>query len=137
MLISMRSITKLVCLLVSLFALTSQCCAQHMNANNSPCKDVVVTMDAANCFAAAYKKSDTALNAEYRRVQTVVNGAELEKLKAAQRLWIEFRDANCDAEYELYGGGSAGPVVKLACLEAVTRHRVEELKEMYNWRLEK
>jgi uncharacterized protein YecT (DUF1311 family) len=66
-----------------------------------------------------------------------VSGDELVKLKEAQQLWIEFRIANCSAENELYRGGSAAPVVKLACLEAVTRHRTEELNVMYRWRLEK
>lgn len=111
--------------------------AQHMNAPDGPCRNVVTTVEMANCFSAALEKSDAGLNKLYQRVQTVVDGDELTKLKAAQRLWMQFRDANCDAEYELYGGGTAGPVAKLACLEAVTRHRTEELQVMYGWRLEK
>jgi uncharacterized protein YecT (DUF1311 family) len=71
------------------------------------------------------------------QVQSVVDGDELVKLKTAQRLWIQIRDANCEAEHVLYAGGSAASMVKLACLEAVTRHRSEELKVMYGWRLEK
>jgi uncharacterized protein YecT (DUF1311 family) len=73
----------------------------------------------------------------YQRIQTVVADDELSKLKEAQRLWVQFRDANCSAEHELYEGGSAASMVKLACLEAMTRHRTEELKVMYDWRLEK
>jgi uncharacterized protein YecT (DUF1311 family) len=111
--------------------------AQHMNAKDAPCRDSVVTSDMAECFSSALEKSDKELNRFYQRVQTVVVGEELLKLKATQRLWVQFRDSNCDAEYELYSGDSAGPVVKLACLEAVTRHRTEELKVMYRWRLEK
>ena len=68
---------------------------------------------------------------------TVVDGDELVKLKSAQRLWLQFRDVNCDAEHELYAGGSAAPMVQLACQEAMTRHRTEELSVMYGWRLEK
>jgi uncharacterized protein YecT (DUF1311 family) len=96
-----------------------------------------ITADAYDCFFAASKKADTELNKFYRRVQTVVDGDELVKLREAQRLWIQFRDANCSAEHEPYEGGSAGPMVKVACLEAVTRHRTEELQVMYGWRLEK
>jgi uncharacterized protein YecT (DUF1311 family) len=66
-----------------------------------------------------------------------VDGNELVKLKVAQRLWIEFREANCSAEQELYSNGSAASMVKFACLEALTRHRTEELNVMYGWRLEK
>jgi uncharacterized protein YecT (DUF1311 family) len=76
-------------------------------------------------------------NQMYKRVQTVVEGDELVKLRTAQRFWIQFRDANCEAEHELYTGGSAASMVKLACLEAMTRYRTQELEVMYGWRLEK
>ena len=113
------------------------CFAQHMNDKDAPCREAVATMEMATCFDSALKESDARLNQLYRRVQTVVGGDKLAKLKDAQRIWTKFRDANCDAEYELYRGGSAAPTVKLACLEAMTRHRTEELKVMYGWRLEK
>ena len=108
-----------------------------MNAKDGPCQAPATGAEETACFYAASKKSDTELNALYRRIQTVVGGDELAKLKTAQRLWIQFRDANCNAEHELYSGGSAAPMVQLACMEAVTRHRTEELKVMYAWRLEK
>jgi uncharacterized protein YecT (DUF1311 family) len=73
----------------------------------------------------------------YQRALTVVGGDELTRLKTAQRLWIQYRDANCEAEREMYSGGSAASMVRLACLEAMTRHRTEELRTMYGWRLEK
>ncbi len=109
--------------------------AQHMNAKDSPCSTSAATSDLYGCFDNAMQKQDAALNAYYRRVKSVVKDDELTKLERAQRLWIQFRDANCDAEYELYGSGTAGPVVKQACLEAMTRYRVAELKDMYEWRL--
>jgi len=126
----------LFCFLAWFFA-TSCCSAQHMNAKDGPCQERASGAEETACFYAAYNKSDGELNQFYRRVQTVVNGEELTKLKAAQRLWIQFRDANCSAEFELYSGGSAAPMVRLACLDAVTRHRTDELNVMYGWRLEK
>lgn len=119
------------------FFFAGNCFAQHMNAKDAPCQNVGSGADETACFAATAKKSDAELNELYRRVLTVVDGDELVKLEAAQRLWMRFRDANCDAEHELYLGGSAASMVKLACLEAVTRHRTEELKVMYGWRLER
>jgi uncharacterized protein YecT (DUF1311 family) len=108
-----------------------------MNAKEGPCQEAGSGAETTACFYHAYEKSDAELNQLYRRVLTVVDGDNLANLKVAQRLWMQFRDANCSAEYELYAGGSAAPMVKLACLEAVTRHRTEELKVMYGWRLEK
>lgn len=113
------------------------CLAQHMNAKDAPCQGPSTTADEASCFDTAFKKADAELNKYYRRVETLETNDDLTNLKNAQRLWIQFRDANCKAEYDLYEGGSAGPTVKLACLEAMTRHRMEELETMYSWRLEK
>lgn len=110
---------------------------QHMNAKNAPCQGPSTTVLEADCFAAALKKSDLQLNRLYQRIQAVVHGDEQADLKGAQQLWIQFRDSNCLAEQNLYEGGSATSAVKLACLEAMTRHRSEELQLMYGWRLEK
>jgi uncharacterized protein YecT (DUF1311 family) len=108
-----------------------------MNAKDGPCQKPPSGAEETACFYDASKKADAELNQLYLRVLTVVDGDELVELKVAQRLWVQFRDANCSAEAELYRGGSAASMVKIACLEAVTRHRTEELKVMYGWRLEK
>jgi len=108
-----------------------------MNAKDSPCQDQPGGAEQAACFQSAFQKSDAAMNLLYQRVRGVVDGTEFLKLKKAQQLWIQYREASCSAESELYAGGSAYSMVKLACLEALTRHRTEELKAMYGWRLEK
>jgi uncharacterized protein YecT (DUF1311 family) len=108
-----------------------------MNAKDAPCQGPSTTAEEASCFGTAFQKADAVLNKYYRRIETLETGDDLANLKNAQRLWIQFRDANCKAEYDLYEGGSAGPTVKTACLEAMTRHRTEELETMYGWRLEK
>jgi len=119
------------------FVIQDRCLAQHMNAKDAPCEGPSAAVDEAECFGIALKKADTELNAYYRRIDAVETGRDRTNLKIAQKLWIQFRDANCKAEYELYEGGSAGPVVEAACREAMTRHRKQELEEMYGWRLEK
>jgi uncharacterized protein YecT (DUF1311 family) len=126
-----------VCLLSGLLLVGRSCFAQHMNAKDGPCQVPSSTAEETACFADALKRSDSQLNQMYRRVQSVVSGDDLVNLRTAQRLWMQFRDANCEAEHELYSGGSAAPMVKLACLEALTKHRKEELTVMYGWRLEK
>jgi uncharacterized protein YecT (DUF1311 family) len=118
-------------------AFGSCCSAQHTNAKDGPCQEAGSGAETTACFYHAYEKSDAELNQLYRRVLTVVDRENLANLQNVQRLWIRFRDANCSAEYDLYTGGSAAPMVKYACLEAVTRHRTEELNVMYGWRLEK
>ena len=56
-------------------------------------------------------------------------------LQAAESLWIQFRDANCEVEHGLYKGGTAAPMVLNACLEALTRQRADDLMIMLGYRL--
>jgi uncharacterized protein YecT (DUF1311 family) len=113
------------------------CISQHMNAQDAPCRAPSHTADESACFHAAFEKADATLNKYFRRVEAAETASDLTNLRNAQALWVKLRDANCKAEYELYEGGSAGPTVRFACLEAMTRHRREELEEMYGWQLEK
>jgi uncharacterized protein YecT (DUF1311 family) len=109
--------------------------AQHMNEKDSPCAGVGVTVDLVNCFAKARDAADAQLNAVYKSVQGKLDAAEVQQLAAAQRLWIQYRDANCDAERDLYGGGTATGPAYLACLEAMTRARTKQLRVTYAVRL--
>jgi uncharacterized protein YecT (DUF1311 family) len=109
--------------------------AQHMNEKDSPCASVVVTADLANCLAKARDKVDAELSAVYRAIRGKLDGADTQRLVAAQRLWIQFRDANCTAEHELYAGGTAAGPAYLACLEAMTRARTKDLRITYGVRM--
>ena len=109
--------------------------AQHMNEKDSPCADVVVTVDLARCLVKARDAADVQLNAVYTDLRGKLAAADQQRLTATQRLWIQYRDANCTAERELYAGGTAAPPAYLACLEAMTRARTKELKITYTVRL--
>ena len=102
-----------------------------MNEKDSPCASVVVTADLANCLAKARDAADAELNAVYTAIRGKLDGADARRLVAAQRLWIQYRDANCTAERELYTGGSAAGPAYLACLEAMTRARANDLRIAY------
>ena len=80
--------------------------AQHMNQKDSPCADVIVTVDLANCLVKAHA-ADAKLNATYEQLRGKFDIADAQRLVAAQRLWIQYRDANCVAERALYEGGTA------------------------------
>jgi uncharacterized protein YecT (DUF1311 family) len=106
-----------------------------MNEKDSPCAKVVVTVDLANCLAKARDAADTQLNAIYEQLRGKLDSAHGQRLLAAERLWIQYRDANCRAERDLYEGGTAAQPVYLACLEAMTRARTRELAVTYAVRL--
>jgi uncharacterized protein YecT (DUF1311 family) len=107
--------------------------AQHMNSAGAPCRNVAVTIAMENCFDKAYKAADSGLNQTYSQISKVLQPDDLERLKAAQRLWIQFRDATCTAESNLYSGGTASAPAYSACLEELTRQRTADLKTIYGW----
>jgi uncharacterized protein YecT (DUF1311 family) len=107
--------------------------AQHMNSAGAPCRNVAVTLAMENCFDKAYKAADRGLNQTYSQISKVLQPDELEQLKVAQRLWIQFRDATCTAESNLYKGGTASAPAYSACLEELTRQRTADLKTIYGW----
>ena len=124
----------------SAFFLCSACTqalGQHMNAPGVSCNRPSSTAEEAECFARASDAADKELNDVYAQVQSVLRPDERSDLVEAQRAWLKYRDLTCTAEYKLYGGGTGGPVTRMACLEAITRERVATLRTTYGWRLEK
>ncbi|MBP5980749.1 MAG: DUF1311 domain-containing protein [Halomonas sp.] len=98
---------------------------------NGECDSPKTQMEMTQCSAQAYQAADDELNEAY---QTLVgrlenNGSSLEKLRAAQRKWIGFRDAECAFESSSVEGGSAQPMVHNACLETLTKARAQRLQE--------
>jgi uncharacterized protein YecT (DUF1311 family) len=106
-----------------------------MNEKDSPCANVVVTAELTKCLSDARDRADTKLNSVYKEIRSRLEGAEAESLTKTQRLWIQYRDANCSAERDLYEGGTGKYTVYFACLESLTRGRTRESQVTYAVRL--
>jgi uncharacterized protein YecT (DUF1311 family) len=102
-----------------------------MNEKDSPCANVAVTVDLVDCLARARDSADMKLNSVYKSVGERLDASDSQRLTAAQRLWVQYRDANCAAERDLYKAGTASSPAYLACLEAMTRARTRELEVTY------
>jgi uncharacterized protein YecT (DUF1311 family) len=120
-------------LLAAFICYDSAAKAQHMNSADAPCRNVAVTIAMENCFDRAYKAADSGLNQTYSQISKVLQPDDLQRLKVAQRLWIQLRDATCTAESNLYNGGTASAPAYSACLEEETRQRTADLKTTYGW----
>ena len=120
-------------LLAALICYDSLARAQHMNYAGAPCRNVAITIAMENCFDKAYKAADGTLNQKYNQISKVLQPDDLQRLKVAQRLWIQFRDATCTAESNLYNGGTASAPAYSACLEELTRQRTADLETIYGW----
>jgi uncharacterized protein YecT (DUF1311 family) len=71
-----------------------------------PCKARASNAEMTACFISASKTADERLNKTYNHIRVVLFADEQRDLQAAQRLWLKFRDANCSAERNLYGGAA-------------------------------
>jgi uncharacterized protein YecT (DUF1311 family) len=130
----MMTLTRSWLVLLAMFiGYDSNAKAQHMNSADAPCRNVSVTVAMENCFDQAYKAADSKLNQKYSQISKVLQPDDLQRLKAAQRLWIQFRNATCTAESHLYNGGTASAPAYSACLEEVTRLRTADLETIYGW----
>jgi uncharacterized protein YecT (DUF1311 family) len=78
-----------------------------------------------------YDKADKELNAVYRKILKEYTAQPLfiKKLKVAQRLWVQLRDAELAAKYPESGSyGSAAPMCESIYLETLTRERTKFLQ---------
>ena len=94
-----------------------------------------MTSDLVDCLVKAKDLSDKKLNSLYRDIRKRLDANDVERLTRVERLWMQYREANCSAERELYEGGTASWPVYLACLEAMTRERIRELEVTYTVKL--
>jgi uncharacterized protein YecT (DUF1311 family) len=126
--------------------------AQQSQKPNDPqhaCDDANSQSKMNQCAGEQYQKADARLNSIYRKaletMQKDLSDAQdhkspdlikysqlaIEKLKAAERAWIQYRDLHCDAAGQQYEGGSMRSMVVSDCLRQTTDHRVEEIKQAY------
>lgn len=85
------------------------------------------TYEMVDCLKAKTAQWDKRLNAAYRKA---LDDAQSEKqraqLRAAQRLWIQYRDANC-LYYDL-GEGTIARIEAGECMRSMTEARAKELE---------
>lgn len=104
------------------------------------CDNQNTQLDMNICAAQDYDEADTALNAQYTETKNVLAAADEElssgessaakALLTAQRAWINYRDAHCEAVGFQARGGSMQPMLVSGCLAELTRARTEELSTL-------
>ncbi|HZP09007.1 lysozyme inhibitor LprI family protein [Methyloceanibacter sp.] len=92
------------------------------------------------CVARAADKADAALNQAYKAMRDKIRAAakdmgqpadtHLEDLRASQKYWINFRDANCTLEDNLAFGGTAMGGNYSSCLCALSYERINDFERM-------
>jgi uncharacterized protein YecT (DUF1311 family) len=120
---------KRVVLTAAAFALlaVSPAAAEMFGPDYKPCGDQPNTLAIVDCVQAKTKVWDQRLNAAYKALQQRIDADQRDPLKAAQRLWIQYRDANC----RFYGSqeGTIREIQAAECQRAMTQDRALELEK--------
>jgi uncharacterized protein YecT (DUF1311 family) len=96
------------------------------------CGKFSVQADLNQCNADNLQSADKALNKVYQALMAEQDDAAAkERLKAAERAWIVYRDRQCDFEAgPQETGGSMWPTLVTGCLEYKTAERIRELMSL-------
>ena len=103
-------------------------------AESAECRDPMDQNTMNRCADEDFQVADKALNDMYKKVVAGQEG-ETAKLKAAQRAWIAFRDAECTFQTAENEGGSIHPMVYAGCLTRLTKERTRQLNDYLECRM--
>ena len=84
------------------------------------------TFQMVECLKAKTAQWDKRLNVAYQKAVQDAQPAQRDPLRTAQRLWIQYRDANC-----LYYGMGEGTIARLdagECMRSMTEARAREFE---------
>jgi uncharacterized protein YecT (DUF1311 family) len=98
-------------------------------ARAEDCAKTETQTDMNACAADAFKETDTKLNAVYREIIERLKDNEEAKqlLIKAQRVWLQYRDAECAFAASAARSGSIYPTILDNCLDGLTNDRVKAL----------
>jgi uncharacterized protein YecT (DUF1311 family) len=110
--------------------------------NPIDCNRASSTIEMNYCSERAFEKADAKLNEAYQAVLKHIraNGGEApydsksweEALRASQRAWIAYRDAECNGLVPMEWSGGTGTTTAVnGCMSELTEARTKVLKERY------
>jgi uncharacterized protein YecT (DUF1311 family) len=113
-----------------------------LTAQEPDCTDPQTQADMNQCAGREAAEADADLNLIYKEVvahyEQMDRDSEstegVKRLRAAQRAWMAFRDAECAvAGYEALGGSMESMLVS-GCVAQLTKRRAAELRQMLSGR---
>jgi uncharacterized protein YecT (DUF1311 family) len=84
------------------------------------------TADMVECLKAKTSQWDKRMTIAYEKAMKDAGREQHDQLRAAQRLWIQYRDANC--LYYRMGEGSIAVIDAGECMRSMTEARARELE---------
>lgn len=117
-------------LLTAGFLLPSKASNTSLQLTQQPnCKSPQTTLDMNMCSSQEFEGADKKLNQVYKQLQAKISSRQKQRLTAAQRTWIKFRDENCDYAKGQFEGGSLAASTYGYCRARVTQERIKDLED--------
>ena len=97
----------------------------------SACMDKAagVTASMVECIGVELQRQDRRLNAAYGQLLETLTPQRRRQLQSVQRLWLQYRDANCRFQADP-NGGTIARVAGSACHLEMTTDRASELERL-------
>jgi uncharacterized protein YecT (DUF1311 family) len=117
--------------------------AQAANAEAINCAKAASTVEMNFYADRDFKAADNALNATYSAALDSLKTRDLEKpydagsfeeaMRASQRTWVAYRDADCkDLVAQEWSGGTGATSAILQCMTDMTIQRTKEIRQQFN-----
>jgi uncharacterized protein YecT (DUF1311 family) len=113
------------------------------SAPAAPCDEPQDQQTMNRCAHEDFLAADKALNAQWKLTVAEMKARDreldrtsdrepghYETLLAAQRAWLNYRDAQCMSEGFLFRGGTMAPLIVSSCKARLTEARTKELKDL-------
>jgi uncharacterized protein YecT (DUF1311 family) len=88
-----------------------------------------VTVEMHNCIGDEHTRQDSRLNQAYKKLTSQLSASRKKQFLTAQRLWIQYRDANCQF-YADPDGGTMATINAASCGLEMTAQRAKELENL-------
>ncbi|MFC5458484.1 lysozyme inhibitor LprI family protein [Massilia niabensis] len=103
------------------------------------CNKRLTTVELNECASKEKDKVEAKLNSTYQRIMKSLSRPDPDtdseqrsrmkkSLISAQRAWVTFREADCDAVYEKHADGTIRNLMYISCLQRHAEKRVKDLE---------
>lgn len=121
---------------LAIFAFLASATTFSTPAFCADCSNAASTPEIEQCAKKDQEKAEAKLNDTYKKAMAALSAQGPDpkaksSLASAQRLWIKFREADCQAVYDYHEGGTIRGLEYIGCMRARATAREAEIRATY------